>query len=72
MKYINILLSRWAELTAEGRISDHVMQDAWKYIHEELLAKGILVQKNVPTIEEYVLWDEEKDFCKVNIYIAVQ
>lgn len=64
--------SRWAELTAGGRISDHVMQDAWQYIHEELLAKGILVQKDVPTIEEYVLWDEEKDSCKVNIYIAVQ
>lgn len=64
--------SRWAKLTVRGRISDHVMQNTWQYIHEELLAKGILVQKNVPTMEDYVLWNEEKDSCKVNIYIAVQ
>ena len=28
-------------------------------------------QKDLPTIEQYVLWDEAKDACAVEIFIPV-
>ena len=31
-----------------------------------------ITQRDVPTIEDYVVWNEEKDYCKVVIRIAIQ
>lgn len=64
--------SDWIELTAEGKISDNVLWKTWQYIHKELIDQKVIVQRDVPTIEDYVVWDEEKDYCKVVIGVAVQ
>lgn len=64
--------SDWIELTAEGKISDNVLWKTWQYIHKELIDQKVIVQRDVPTIEDYVVWDEEKDYCKVVIGVAVR
>lgn len=63
--------SDWIELVAEGKISNNVLGNTWLYIHKELIDKKVIKQRNLPTIEDYTVWDEEKDYCKVIINIAV-
>jgi len=63
--------SKWIELVTEGKISDNVLGNAWQYIHAELIDKNVITQRDVPTIEDYAIWDEQNDYCKVVISVAV-
>ncbi len=64
--------SDWIELVAEGKISDNVLGNTWQYIHKELIDKRVINQKDLPTVEDYAVWDVEKDYCKVIISVAIQ
>lgn len=63
--------SKWIEVTAEGKISEGILWKTWQYIYEELIDKKIIKQRNVPTIEDYVVWDEVHDCCKIIISVAI-
>lgn len=63
--------SKWAQFMVEGKISEGVLWKTWQYIHKELIDKQIIKQRNMPTIEDYVVWDENEDYCKVIISIAI-
>lgn len=64
----------WLRFQARGRISDHVLNDVWRRINEEYFPQSRFVKggrKGLPTIEKYILWDEEADLCDVEIQIPV-
>lgn len=60
------------EIVADGKISDNVLWMTWQYIHKELIDKKVIIQRDVPTIEDYAVWDEKNDYCKVIISVAIQ
>lgn len=64
--------SDWIEIVVEGKVSDNVLGKTWQYIHSELIDKNVITQRDVPTIEDYVVWNDEEDYCKVVIRIAIQ
>lgn len=64
--------SEWMEIVADGKISDNVLWKTWQYIHKELIDKKVIIQRDVPTIEDYAVWDEKNDYCKVIISVAIQ
>lgn len=63
--------SEWLEIKAEGKISDNALNNTWEYIHDELIAKNIVVMNNTPTIEDYIVWDDNRDYCRVIISVPV-
>lgn len=63
--------SEWAEFVAEGKISENVLGNTWECIHKDFIDGKKILQRDVPTIEDYVIWDEEKNYCKVVIRIAL-
>lgn len=65
-------ITRESFQVAEGKISDNVLGKTWQYIHSELIDKNVITQRDVPTIEDYVTWNDDEDYCKVVICIAVQ
>lgn len=61
----------WLEFTAKGKISEGVLGDVWRRINTEFLPQS-KYSKCAPTIERYVLWDEEQDLCHVDILLPVE
>ena len=62
---------RWFVVTAEGKISDLTLRRAWRWIHRELIDDGVICPRDAPTIEEYELWDEAADRCRVKLRVPV-
>ncbi len=60
----------WLEFEAKGKISEGVLGDVWRRINTEFLPQSKYC-KCAPTIERYVMWDDEKDSCHVDILIPV-
>ena len=58
--------------TAEGRISENVLGRTWQRIYGEFMPQSEYRQKDQPTIERYVRWDEGEDDCLVEIMIPVE
>lgn len=66
--------SAWLRFEARGKISEDVLTDVWGRINGEFFPQSKYVKcgyRHLPTIEKYVLWDEEKDACLVEIWIPV-
>ena len=63
--------SKWMEILVEGKISDNVLWKTWQYVHKELIDKKVITQRKMPTIEEYEIWDEANDYCKVMIQVPI-
>ena len=64
--------SRWLQVTAEGKSSDGTLGRVWREVHEQLMDSGAYKLRAVPTIEDYRLWDTEKDVCRVEIWVAIK
>ena len=62
---------RWFVVTAEGKISALTLRRTWHWVHSELIDGGMIVPREAPTIEEYALWDEAADRCKIRLWIPV-
>lgn len=62
---------RWFVVTAEGKISALTLRRTWQWVHSELIDGGMIVPREAPPIEEYALWDEAADRCKVRLWIPV-
>ncbi len=62
----------WLVFTAKGTISGGVLGQTWKRIYGEFMPQSEYQQLDLPTIEQYVQWDEAADACHVDIFIPVQ
>lgn len=60
----------WLEFEAKGKISEGVLGEVWHRINTEFLPQS-KYEKCAPTIERYVIWDEERDLCHVDILLPV-
>ncbi len=58
--------------TAQGSIAQNVLGRTWQRIYGEFMPQSEYRQKDLPTIERYVLWDEAGDDCLVEILIPVE
>ena len=57
--------------TAKGTISGGVLGQTWKRIYGEFMPQSEYKQLDLPTIEQYIEWDEAADRCHVDIFIPV-
>ncbi|HWS28516.1 MAG TPA: GyrI-like domain-containing protein [Clostridia bacterium] len=62
----------WLVFTAKGTISGGVLGQTWKRIYGEFMPQSEYKQLDLPTIEQYVEWDEAADRCHVDIFIPVK
>lgn len=62
----------WLVFTAKGTISEGVLGQTWKRIYGEFMPQSEYRQKDLPTVEKYIEWDEASDVCNVEIMIPVQ
>jgi AraC family transcriptional regulator len=61
----------WLIFEACGTISGQALFETWQRINNEFLPQSKYKKSGLPTIEKYVLWDEQNDACKVEIRIPV-
>lgn len=59
----------WLIYEVSGKISENVLSNAWTYVNNDLLSKLGLKKSEYPTIESYIDWSDEEDYCKLNICI---
>lgn len=64
--------SAWLVFSARGSITAGVLGQTWQRIYGEFLPQSAYTQLDLPTIEQYLLWDEAADCCHVDIFIPVQ
>ncbi|HEX3037560.1 MAG TPA: GyrI-like domain-containing protein [Oscillospiraceae bacterium] len=64
--------SKWLIFEATGTISSNILGDTWKRIYGEFLPQSVYSQRDLPTIERYIEWDEKADKCKVEIMIPIE
>jgi AraC family transcriptional regulator len=62
----------WLVFPAKGTISSGVLGQTWKRIYGEFMPQSEYKQLDLPTIEQYIQWDESSDICNVDIFIPVQ
>lgn len=62
----------WIVFTAKGTISGGILGQTWKRIYGEFMPQSEYKQLDLPTIEQYIEWDEATDTCHVDIFIPVQ
>lgn len=62
----------WLVFTAKGTISGGTLADTWKRIYGEFMPQSEYTQRDLPTVEKYVDWDEASDSCRVEIMIPVE
>jgi AraC family transcriptional regulator len=61
----------WLVFTAEGSISGGVLGQIWKRIYAEFMPQNEYRQLDLPTVEQYIEWDQAADACRVDIFIPV-
>ena len=64
--------AEWLIYRAAGALSDDVLGNAWNYVNNTLLAETGLKKSGLPTIEAYVVWDEENNKCEIEIHIPYE
>lgn len=64
--------ARWLCYRLQGAISEDVLGNAWWYVKNELLKKLDEQPADLPTIESYVLWNNEENRCEVEIRIPLK
>ncbi len=62
----------WLVFSAKGAISEGVLGQTWKRIYGEFLPQSQYRQLDLPTIEQYIAWDDGADACHVDIWIPVE
>lgn len=64
--------STWLVVEGEGAISDNILGSAWSRIYDEFLPQIAYKQAGLPTIENYIEWKNEDNYCKIEIRIPVE
>ena len=63
--------SRWLVFADEGGLDENVLGRTWDRIYGEFLPQSEYKQADLPTVESYLVWDDEKKFCKIEVRIPV-
>ena len=61
----------WLVFTAEGALTNNPLLLVWQRIYGEFMPTSRYQQLDFPTIEHYVLWDQQADVCHVEIHIPI-
>ncbi len=61
----------WLIFESNGAISEQVLIRTWCRINEEFLPQSKYQKCGLPTIEKFVVWNEEEDYGQVEIWIPV-
>lgn len=69
--FYRVPAGKWLVFLAEGAISQQVLWQTWRRIYGEFMPQSAYLQLDLPTIENYLLWDEAGDRCRVEIMIPV-
>lgn len=64
--------STWLVVEGEGAISDNILGNGWNRIYEEFLPQNDYEKSGLPTIENFIEWDNKDNFCKIEIRIPVE
>lgn len=64
--------SNWLIFKNEGELNENVLGRTWDRIYSEFLPQSDYKQKDLPTIESYIEWNDEKNFCKVEVWIPIE
>lgn len=64
--------SAWLVFAAEGAISENTIGNLWNRVYAEFLPQSQYEQADLPTIENILEWNDEKDSCKIEIRIPVK
>ena len=64
--------STWLVFAGEGKIKKNVLGNTWSRIYGEFLPRSEYKQADLPTIEAYVEWNNDKNFCKIEVWIPVE
>jgi AraC family transcriptional regulator len=64
--------STWLVFKAKGSISEGALKNTWDRIYGEFLPQNEYQQRDLPTIERYLQWDEKADSCEVEIMIPIE
>jgi AraC family transcriptional regulator len=62
----------WLVFEAKGKISENILEKTWEKIHKEYLPQSKYKQSDLPTIEIYKEWDQDKDFSYIEIRIPIE
>ena len=64
--------SSWLVFEAKGTISGNTLGNTWNRIYGEFMPQSEFKQRDLPTIERYVEWNDDSDKCNVEIMIPVE
>lgn len=64
--------AEWLIYRSAGKLSENVLGNAWYYVNNTLLPENGLKKSELPTIEAYVVWDEENNKCEIEIHIPYE
>lgn len=64
--------AKWLIYRAEGALSENVLGNGWDYVNNTLLPENGLKKASLPTMEIYVVWDNENNKCEIEIQIPYE
>ena len=64
--------SNWLVFRDEGGIDENVLGRTWSGIYGEFLPNSDYKQADLPTIENYIEWDDDKNHCKIEVWIPIE
>lgn len=62
----------WLIFKTQGKISEDVLGNLWFEINRDFLPQSQYGKCGLPTIERYIIWDEKKDECSMEVWIPVK
>ncbi len=64
--------SAWLVFDVGGSIADGLLSRSWKQIYDVMLPQSGYRQRDLPTVEKYLEWNEKADRCHVQIMIPIE
>lgn len=59
-------------LVSEGKITEYVLSNKWTRVNSDFFPNSRYRQLQLPNSENYLIWDNAKDYCKVELRIPVE
>ena len=63
--------STWLIFEVSGKISQQVLNSFWQEINNDFFVNNNYIKSDLPSIERYLMWDNDADICNLEIWIPV-